>query len=192
MVFWHIFACVFFCFCWWLLFIFQDILQQATTSLQPLFFLVGDWIFIFGSKLTRVWQVFLMKTEQVLLVLMTLLAKDEDIVISKYMSIVSVVFLALFFNNSISMAMSQFGVVDWGAIICGYIGLFLLGCSYAAIGVCCSVSTSQHTTAFWPPFPYVFFHLLLVMLYPKSIHRFYHWFNIFPLIIIFPIYLEVS
>ena len=145
------------CLCVFLLFVggfslfFQDILQQATTSLQPLFFWSAIGVLFLVPALSMASFSDENRTGSIE-ILMTLPLRNEDIVISKYMSIVSVVFLALFLTIPYPIAMSQFGVVDWGAVICGYIGLFLLGCSYAAIGVCCSVSTSQHTTAFLATF----------------------------------------
>ena len=126
---------------------FQDILAQPTTSLQPLFFwsAVGFLFLIPALSMSSF-------TEEnrtgSIEILMTLPLRNEDIVIGKYISIVSIVFFALLLTLPYPLVVSQFGVLDWGAVVCGYVGLFLLGCSYTAIGICCSVSTSSHTTSY--------------------------------------------
>ena len=130
---------------------FQDILQQATTSMQPLFFWSAIGFLFLIPALSMASFSDENRTGSIE-ILMTLPLRNEDIVVGKYMSIVSIVFFALLLTVPYPIVVSQFGVLDWGAVFCGYIGLLLLGCSYTAIGLCCSVSTRSHTTAFLSSF----------------------------------------
>ena len=126
---------------------FQDILQQPTTSLQPMFFWTAIG-FLFLIPAVSMASFADENRRGTIEILMTLPITNEDIVMGKYLSLITIVFFALLLTVPYPWVISQFGVLDWGAVFCGYLGLFLLGCSYTAIGLCCSVSTSSHTTAF--------------------------------------------
>ena len=108
---------------------FQDILMQPTTSMQPLFFWSSVGFLFLIPALSMASFAEENRTGSIE-ILMTLPLKNEDIVVGKYAAILSVVFLALILTFPYPLVVAEFGTVDWGAIFCGYVRLFLLGCSY--------------------------------------------------------------
>lgn len=84
--------------------------------------------------------------------MMTMPVTDFQIVMGKFLAAVfllCVVFLmTLPYPLTLSMIAGQFGTsLDWGATVSGYIGLVLLGSTYAAIGVMASSWTRDQVVA---------------------------------------------
>ena len=56
--------------------------------------------------------------------------------------------LTLLLTCTYPITLSLLGTLDWGAVAGGYIGLFLVGASFTAIGLAASASTSNQNNAF--------------------------------------------
>lgn len=77
---------------------------------------------------------------------------DRQIVLGKYLASVVLLLCALlptlFYYYTVSILGMPQGNIDTGGVIGSYIGLFLLGCSFAAIGICASAITKNQIIAF--------------------------------------------
>ena len=80
--------------------------------------------------------------------LVTLPIKEEEIVVGKYLAALSLVFLALLLSGTYPLSLASLGELDWGAVFGGYLGLFLLGAAFAAIGIAMSAMSSSQVGAF--------------------------------------------
>ncbi|MFP4600828.1 MAG: Gldg family protein [Persicimonas sp.] len=94
--------------------------------------------------------------------LMTMPISDFEIVLGKFMAAVGllgVVFtMTLVYPFSLSLLADAHGTsLDWGAVWAGYLGLMLLGASYAAIGLMASSWTKDQVVAILVAFSICFF-----------------------------------
>ena len=81
--------------------------------------------------------------------LTTLPVSDSDIVVGKFLASVALIGVALLFSFSQFFTVLIIGNnVDIGALLCGYIGLLLLGGVYSAIGIFASAITDNQIVAF--------------------------------------------
>ena len=78
----------------------------------------------------------------------TMPISDEELVLGKYLSALALLFLTLLLTCTYPITLSLLGTLDWGAVAGGYIGLFLVGASFTAIGLAASASTSNQNNAF--------------------------------------------
>lgn len=92
------------------------------------------------------------KRSGTLQLMMTMPVKDSHIVLGKFLS--SVFLLAVVFATTLPYALTLdmlaqgFGTrLDWGATMAGYIGLLLLGSTYAAVGLMASSFTRDQVVA---------------------------------------------
>ena len=74
--------------------------------------------------------------------------RDCDIVIGKYLAALGLIFVLLLFTLVYAFSTSMLGDMDAGQALAGYIGLFLLGGAYLAIGVFASSITENQIVAF--------------------------------------------
>ncbi len=84
--------------------------------------------------------------------LMTLPVRDVEAVLGKYLASLLILTLALVLTFPIPwivghLADPQVGV-DWGPIVSGYVGMFLMGAAYLSIGMFISALTSNQILAF--------------------------------------------
>ena len=81
------------------------------------------------------------KTDQLLL---TSPLKASDIVIGKYLAAVTVLFITLVIHSLDAFVISLFSTNMFALdIIVGYIGLFIVGCAYIAVGIFVSSTTTN-------------------------------------------------
>ncbi len=77
--------------------------------------------------------------------------KAGDIVLGKFFSVLIILLLAILptviYAITIQM-LSESGSIDTGAVMGSYFGLFLLGATFASIGLCCSSFTANAVVAF--------------------------------------------
>ena len=82
-------------------------------------------------------------------VLSTLPIKDYELVLGKYLSSLSLIFVGLIFTDIHCITLLQFGTnIDYGALFSGYLGLLLVGAVYAAIGTFASSLFDNQVVAF--------------------------------------------
>lgn len=102
--------------------------------------------------------------------LMTMPVSDFQIVAGKFLA--ATVLLAVVFVMTLpyplTLDMLGDGGLDWGAVWAGYIGLLLLGASYAAIGIMASSWTKDQVVAILTAFSICFFLYLIDQLVGQS------------------------
>ncbi len=80
--------------------------------------------------------------------LVTMPVRDFDVVFGKFLAALSLYAVALIFTFFYPFTISTLGDAQMGGIVAGYIGLFLLGGSYLAIGILGSAMTESQIIAF--------------------------------------------
>lgn len=80
--------------------------------------------------------------------LFTLPVSDLEVLIGKYLAVVSVYSVALLFSLTNVFSLSQIGVPDPGLIFTTYLGYWLAGCALLAAGMVASQLTSNNAVAF--------------------------------------------
>lgn len=82
-------------------------------------------------------------------VMCTLPIKDYELVIGKYLSILSLLFVGLLLTMVMLFNLIAVGTnIDYGAIFTGYLGLFLAGSVYASMGIFASSLTDNQVVGF--------------------------------------------
>lgn len=80
-------------------------------------------------------------------ILATLPMHAIDLVLGKFLAAWALLAAALVFTFGIPIVASLYGNLDWGPVIGGYIGAFLLGSTYIAIGLVCSALVTDQILA---------------------------------------------
>lgn len=95
-------------------------------------------------------------------VLTTLPLTDAQIVLGKYLAVLALIAIALFFTMVHLITLLFVGSqIDIGSVLTGYLGLLLAGAFYAAIGVFGSALTANQIVAFIVSFLIVFIFFIL-------------------------------
>ena len=82
-------------------------------------------------------------------VICTLPIKDYELVVGKYLSILSLLFVGLILTSIMFFNLVAVGTnIDYGAIFTGYLGLFLAGSVYASMGIFASSLTDNQVVGF--------------------------------------------
>ncbi|TXD41209.1 ABC transporter permease subunit [Lujinxingia vulgaris] len=93
--------------------------------------------------------------------LMTMPVSDLQIVVGKFLAAVGLLAVVFLMTLVYPLTLSMLGDLDWGAVAAGYIGLMLLGGSYAAIGLMASSFTRDQVVAILVAFSICFFLYLI-------------------------------
>ena len=80
--------------------------------------------------------------------LVTLPVRDFEIILGKYLAALTLILIYLILTLRYPLILDKYGDLDWGPTIGGYIGLFLVGAVYLAIGMYASSITPNQITAF--------------------------------------------
>lgn len=126
---------------------FQDILEMGRLEMRVVFFWMAFFFLVLIPALTMKSFAEEKRTGSIEM-LVTLPIKDEEIVLGKYLAALSVVFLALLLSLSYPLSLSGLGDLDWGPVFGGYLGLFLLGAAFSAIGIAMSALSNSQVMAF--------------------------------------------
>jgi ABC-2 type transport system permease protein len=82
-------------------------------------------------------------------VISTLPIKDFELVIGKYLSILSLLLVGLLLTSIMFFNLVAVGTnIDYGAVFTGYLGLFLAGSVYASMGIFASSLTDNQVVGF--------------------------------------------
>jgi ABC-2 type transport system permease protein len=87
------------------------------------------------------------KKEGTLELLLTMPVKDWELVLGKYLSVLGILAVLLLVTLAVPMSVATLGDIDKGATTATYFGAFLMGGSYAAIGLMCSSLTRNQIVA---------------------------------------------
>jgi ABC-2 type transport system permease protein len=79
--------------------------------------------------------------------LITYPVRDAEIVIGKYLGALGLFTVLLLLTLPQAFSVSNMGPLDWGAVWSGYLGMFLVGGTFTAIGVMTSSFTSNSLIA---------------------------------------------
>jgi ABC-2 type transport system permease protein len=126
---------------------FQDILEMGRLEMRVVFFWMAFFFLVLIPALTMKSFAEEKRTGSIEM-LVTLPIKDEEIVLGKYLAALSVVFLALLLSLTYPLSLSGLGDLDWGPVFGGYLGLFLLGAAFSAIGIAMSALSNSQVMAF--------------------------------------------
>ena len=74
--------------------------------------------------------------------------RDSEIVVGKYLAALGLIAVLLLFTLVYAFSVSFLGDLDGGQTLSGYIGLFLMGAAYLAIGMFASAITENQIVAF--------------------------------------------
>ncbi|HUU45119.1 MAG TPA: ABC transporter permease [Acidobacteriota bacterium] len=93
--------------------------------------------------------------------LVTLPVRDAEIILGKYLATLGLLASALVLSFAYPMTLAWLGDPDGGALVGGYLGLFLMGAGYLAIGLFTSGLTQNQIVAFISGFMLIFVFFML-------------------------------
>jgi ABC-2 type transport system permease protein len=110
--------------------------------------------------------------------LITYPVRDAEVVIGKYLGALGLYAVLLLLTLPQVFSVASMGPLDWGPVLSGYLGLFLAGGSFLAIGVLASSWTSNQLVALIVAlaigsFFTVIRHLIVFM--PESVASVFEW-----------------
>lgn len=82
-------------------------------------------------------------------ILMTLPVRDAEVILGKYLAALGFLVVVLVISLGYPITISFAADLDWGPVVGGYVGLFLLGGAYLAIGLLASTLTVHQIIAFF-------------------------------------------
>jgi ABC-2 type transport system permease protein len=104
---------------------------------------------------------------------------ETDIVAGKYISSVMLMTIGLLFTLIHFFTIAILGQnVDYGAILCGYFGLFMMGAAYSAIGIFASTLSNNQIISFIIALLIVFFLFILqfiLFFMPEGLGEFFQY-----------------
>jgi ABC-2 type transport system permease protein len=126
---------------------FQDILATGVASMRTVFF----WSAVFFLLLIPAVTMRLFAEEKrtgSIEMLVTLPVDEGAMVLGKYLASLTLMTLALALTITYPATLASLGDLDWGPVIGGYVGMFLLGAAFTAIGTAASALTSNQIVSF--------------------------------------------
>lgn len=137
-----------------------DIFYRKQASLDS-FFLICFWSLFFFVPLLTMRTFAEEKRSGTIELLLTKPVTDWQVVISKYLSSMIMIFIALALTSPYYITIARIGNIDHGATLSGYLGLLLLSSAYAGIGIFASSITKNQIVAVLLSLCFcVFFHLI--------------------------------
>jgi len=130
-------------------------------DMRELFSLVIPLIFLFFIPALTMRVIAEEKKSGTIELLVTMPIRDIEIVLGKYLAAVILVTAALLLTFAYPLTISILGDPDGGALFGGYLGLFLMGASYVAIGMFTSGLTQNQIIAFITGFVIIFAFFML-------------------------------
>jgi ABC-2 type transport system permease protein len=142
----------------------RDIFLSGQANLNP-FFGIAYWtLFFFVPALTMRLLAEERKTGTIEL-LLTKAVSDREVIVGKFLAALALIVIVLLFTLPYIVTVASIGDLDWGAVVCGYLGLILMSATYISIGLYASSITSNQIVAFLSAlFIGLFFHILFGMI----------------------------
>ena len=130
-----------------MVFLADDFLEANEATLRPLF----EWLpLLFAFYLPAISMRLLSEEKRsgTIELLATMPVRDAEIIIGKYLASLAFLAVILLLTVGFPIIVADLGDPDWGPIFGGYLGLFLIGAVYLAIGLMASSWTRTQTIAF--------------------------------------------
>ncbi|MXV37765.1 ABC transporter permease subunit [Flavobacteriaceae bacterium Ap0902] len=127
-----------------------NVFNLGEASLSTFFF-IAPWAFLFLIPALTMRQFAEERQLGTLEWLFTQPIRISNIVLGKYLSVLILILFMLVPTVIYIFTLAHFsldGQVDYGTIFSGYLGLYLLGALFAAIGICVSSFTSNQVVAY--------------------------------------------
>lgn len=128
-----------------------NVFNTGNASLSSFFF-IAPWIFLFMIPALTMKLIAEEHANGTLLWLFTLPIKNNQIIWGKYLAVVSIVIFCLLSTFLFTITLQEFLMpeqeLDYGTIYAGYLGLFLIGSLFAAIGLFTSSITKNQVMAY--------------------------------------------
>lgn len=141
----YIVVCVFLLITGWLFF--QQFFLAGEVSLRALFAIMPMLFMFFAPAITMR----LLSEERkagTMELLVTLPLRSVDIIVGKFLAAFGLLAIATTLTFTYPLSVTFLGQLDWGPVIGGYLGCFLLGASYLALGTFCSAVSRNQIVAF--------------------------------------------
>lgn len=143
-----------------LFFFFRPFFVAGRVTCRELFSFIGISFLFFAPAVTMR----LLAEERrsgTLEVLITLPIKDMEVILGKYLAALGLLVVLLVMTLPYAFTVSWTGELDWGPVVGGYVGLFLQGGAYLALGMLASSRTEHQIVSFFVGlFLALFFYLL--------------------------------
>ncbi|MEN3045893.1 MAG: ABC transporter permease subunit [Candidatus Hydrothermales bacterium] len=126
---------------------FRGFFLMPEADLRPMFSMFPVLFIIFIPAITmRLWAE--EKKLGTLEILFSLPLRTEEIILGKFLAAVSFFGISLLLTLPLPIVLSFLGNLDWGSVISGYIGSFLLGSTLISLGMFLSGFTRNQIVAF--------------------------------------------
>lgn len=138
---------VFLAICGVYLFVVYDFFEGNQATLRPLFEQIPLFFILFVPAVTMR----LMSEEKragTVELLVTWPISDTHIVLGKYLGALGFIAVTLLMSLAFPLVVSTLGELDGGLVLGGYLGLFLVGAAFAAMGLLTSMWTHNQIVAF--------------------------------------------
>ncbi len=124
------------------------VFKVAKADLRSMFNIM-HLLFLFYIPALTMGTVSKEKTAGTLELLSTMPLRLANVIWGKFMAVMGMVFMAVVFSLVFFAIIAVFGKgIDYGALICGYIGLLAIGAAYTSIGIFASSLQSNQTLSF--------------------------------------------
>ena len=128
-------------------FFMKDLFLRGDSSLRP-FFDAVPWLFLVFIPAVGMRLLSEEKRTNTIELLLTLPLSELQIVVSKFLTLVSIVVISLILTLSVPFLISRLGVLATGEVGASYFGLILLGATFGAITMIFSALTKNQVVAF--------------------------------------------
>ncbi len=133
---------------------------QNVASLREVFNII-PFIFLFFIPALTMSTFAEERRARTLELLLTMPIKDWQLIVGKLLAVTIFLVVAIGLTLLYTLTLATLGDLDFGATLGGYLGLFLLGMTYAAIGVFASSLTRNQIVAFILAFAIIFTFFML-------------------------------
>ena len=126
---------------------FQDVLASGLASMRTVFFWSAVSFLLLIPAVTMRLFAEEKRTGSIEL-LVTMPITESEMVLGKYLAALSLMTIALVLTFTWPVTLYAFGSPDVGPLIGGYLGLFLLGAAFTAVGTAASALTNNQVVSF--------------------------------------------
>ncbi len=126
---------------------FQDVLSSGIASMRTVFFWSAvSYLLLIPAVTMRLFAE--EKRTGSIELLVTMPVTEPQMVLGKYLAALTLMTIALALTFTWPVTLYAFGTPDVGPLIGGYLGLFLLGAAFTAVGTAASALTSNQVVSF--------------------------------------------